>query len=294
VAATWTVVDGLSGAEQEQVAALLDAIERRTGDEALTESQRERLEAGEHVRHALRRDAAGVLTGYAVIAIEETVAAEPAYGTFDFGLAHLLENEQTQVTLLLRTVEREVESHLGERGWRPLRTLHRLRRGLPAPPPPASHVTVRPFVPGLDDEAWVELNNEAFAHHPSQGDMTVARLRARFKESWFDPAGFRMYFDGERLVASCWTKVHRTSEGDVGEIYVVAVAPSAQGQGLGRYAVLEGLAHLSAGGATEAELYVEETNRPAYALYEALGFEYASRIVQFARDPTPPIQPDRS
>jgi mycothiol synthase len=284
VASTWTVVDGLGVDEQRSVERLLALIEQRTGDEALTEAQRERLDAHLHVRHALRHDETGALTGYAVISDGATTEAEPAIGTFDLELARRLEHEPRPVSLLLRTVLPEIETRLEERGWRPERALHRLHRPLPARAPPPSGIAVHAFVPGQDDEAWVTLNNQAFAGHPSQGNMTLERLRARFKASWFDPEGLRLYFDDEVLVASCWTKVHRTSEGEVGEIYVVAVAPSAQGRGIGRFAVLEGLDFLASRGIREGELYVEESNHAAYALYVALGFTYASRIVEFRLD----------
>ena len=55
---TWTVVDVLDTGEQAEVASLIASIER-SGDEALTEAQRGRLDAGTPVRHALRRSGEG-------------------------------------------------------------------------------------------------------------------------------------------------------------------------------------------------------------------------------------------
>jgi len=208
------------------------------------------------------------------------VEAEPALGTFDLGLAELLEHEPGPVSLLLRDFGPGAEAPLLSRGWHVTRTLHRLSRPLPADPPPPHLFEVRAFEPGHDDEAWVTENNEAFAGHPTQGSMTVERLRARFSAPWFDPGGFLLFFEAEQLVASCWTKLHPVPGGAVGEIYVVSVSPKAQGRGLGRIAVLEGLSSLTAHGASSAELYVEASNTAAHALYDDLGFTFASRVVE--------------
>ena len=290
MAATWTVVEGLDDAARTEVERLLDDVERRTGDEALTEDQRDRLEHTAHVRHVLRHNGGNRLTGYAVMAEGEPLAAEAALGSLDLDLIVLLEGLGAPVALLVREDADVIEAKLTERGWVPDRALRRLRRALPGPPMPATDLLVRGFEPGRDDEAWVAENNAAFAGHPTQSRMTVDKLRTRFEAPWFDPKGFLLLFDGERLVASCWTKVHHTSMGDVGEIYVISVSPGAQGRGLGRVAVLAGLEHLAAMGIETAELFVEEANVKAIALYEALGFRTVSRVVELRYAPPTPTR----
>ena len=155
------------------------------------------------------------------------------------------------------------------------RVLWRLRRpdvDLPAPRPVPGGVTVRTFEPGRDESAWLAVNAAAFAHHPEQGRMTRADLDAREAEAWFDPAGFLLAERDGELVGYHWTKVHRDEEPPVGEVYVLGVAPGAQGTGLGGALLDAGLAHLRAAGLAETILYVDDDNPGAVALYERSGF----------------------
>jgi mycothiol synthase len=169
------------------------------------------------------------------------------------------------------------------------RVLFQMRRSLFARMPRprwAEGVQVRTFRPGVDDEAWLALNTRAFAGHPEQGAWTLADLRVRMAEPWFDPAGFFLAtrtVDGqERLVGFHWTKVHGGQEHDhgdgehghepIGEVYIVGVDPGEQGHGLGRALTLQGLHHMRGLGLRDAMLYVDADNTAAIRLYEALDF----------------------
>ena len=199
-------------------------------------------------------------------------------------------------------------------GFTRMRTLWQMRRSLfgalPAPAIPAG-VRIRAFVPGEDDVAWVALNNETFASHPDQGSWSTADLHQRIAEPWFDPAGFFLAVRGgepdgspERLVGFHWTKVHGgisvhhdTAHGDahvhddghghepLGEVYVLGVAPSEHGLGLGKALTLVGLRHLRAAGLPAAMLYVEADNTAATGLYEGLGFTRWDTDVMFRHAP---------
>ncbi|MFT3873109.1 MAG: mycothiol synthase [Nocardioides sp.] len=164
-------------------------------------------------------------------------------------------------------------------GFERARELWVMRRaaGSPLPALPAREdVVVRGFLPS-DAEALLRVNAAAFASHPEQGAMDAADLSARMAEPWFDPAGLLLAVDAESgtesgaLLGFHWTKRHSAS---LGEVYVVGVAPGAQGRGLGRLLTLVGLHHLTDQGVAEILLYVESDNHPAVELYSSLGFTH--------------------
>lgn len=169
-------------------------------------------------------------------------------------------------------------------GFRLDRELLIMRR--PLPTPERATVSTRAFEPGLDDDAWVAVNNRAFAGHAEQGGWTTALLEQRRAEPWFDPDGFRVYEDEGQMLAFCWTKVHGAGADRVGEIYVIGVDPDAQGRGLGRQLTQAGLDWMADQGITEALLYVAGDNEAAIATYERLGFSVARRDRAFRRTPS--------
>ncbi len=153
------------------------------------------------------------------------------------------------------------------------RELLQMRLPLPprhAPVPPTG-LRVAPFRVGTDEEAWIRVNNRAFAGHPENGSWTRSILADRIRQDWFDPEGFLLAWEGSGLVAFCWTKVH---PGSLGEIYVIAVDPDHRGRSLGTWLTLEGLWYLHRHRkATSAMLYVDAANWSATGMYERLGFE---------------------
>ncbi|WP_164737196.1 mycothiol synthase [Georgenia sp. SYP-B2076] len=144
-------------------------------------------------------------------------------------------------------------------------------------------VTVRPFQVGRDEEAWVALNARAFAHHPEQGRMSVADLRAREAEDWFDPALLWLAFPadgpGSAPIASMWVKVLPGEAS--GEIYALGVDPDAQGRGLGGMLTHRAMTELARRGLRSATLYVEGDNAAALRTYQKEGFRCVSIDVQY-------------
>jgi mycothiol synthase len=167
------------------------------------------------------------------------------------------------------------------RGYTEERVLWQLRRPLAdlpdVPLPPG--ITVRAFRVGVDEPAWLAVNNAAFADHPDQGGWGPEDIAAREAEPWFDPAGFLLAEDGTgELVGFHWTKVPSTRDSpdrtdDVdGEVYVLGVKPGAGGHGLGAALTVAGLRHLAGRGLDQVMLYVDDSNQRAVRLYERMGF----------------------
>ncbi len=229
------------------------------------------------VEHVLTtRD--GAVTGYAQLDGDSLeVVAEP-----DMIGALVSRFRDRHVTIWSHGRTSRVGSELEQRGFTAVRELHQLRRALSDPidvPDVPGGVEIRPFVPGRDEDAWVAVNAAAFATHPEQGRWTRADLEARERESWFDPSGFLMAWRADELAGFHWTKIHPDG---AGEVYVIGVAPQAQGLGLGAVLLQHGLAHLRRRGCAEVLLYVDGDNTGAMRLYERYGFRPHDLDVQWA------------
>ncbi|MEU2059473.1 mycothiol synthase [Streptomyces sp. NPDC013455] len=166
---------------------------------------------------------------------------------------------------------RHLAQVLGLTLFRELRQMRRPLTGLELPEPVLPEgVSVRAFVPGKDDAAWLAVNAAAFAHHPEQGSLTQRDLDDRKDQPWFDPAGFFLAERRGELIGFHWTKVH--AEEGLGEVYVLGVRPGEQGGGLGKALTTIGLRHLAAQQLPTAMLYVDADNKAAVSVYERLGF----------------------
>jgi mycothiol synthase len=276
------------------------------------------------VRHVLAHDG-DLLVGYAHLDVTDPVAGpsaevavDPAHRRRGVGQALVQEalslSPEGRLRLWSHGEESGAEPLATSLGFHRTRTLYQMRRSLhaalPDPEWPAG-ITLRSFLPGLDDDEWVALNARAFVHLPDQGSWTADDLHLRMREPWFDAEGFLVAVDeGDRMVGFHWTKVHgadahhhghrhehRHDEGDahehahdehhhghepIGEVYVVGVDPSMHGRGLGRALTLAGLAHLRTRGLPDAMLYVDAENATAIALYESLGFRHWDTDVEFS------------
>ncbi len=212
----------------------------------------------EHRRRGIGR---GLLGELAALAPSGSKGGQPVWGVWAFGDLPAAQGFATA---------------LGLEAGRGLLVMERQLAGVTAPQLPAG-LTVRGFE-AQDAAALLEVNAAAFAHHPEQGALDAAGLAARMAQPWFDPSGLLLGFDAEGLAAFHWTKL---AEPGIGEVYVIGVAPRAQGRGYGKVLLAAGLAHLRGAGAERVLLYVDSAEQVAVRMYESAGFHVAHRDVLY-------------
>jgi mycothiol synthase len=142
-------------------------------------------------------------------------------------------------------------------------------------------VRLRTFVPGQDEQQFLDVNARAFEWHPEQGRLSLGGLRQEMSQPWFDQNGlFLAVDDADTVLGFHWTKVHPALPASIelGEVHVLGVDPLAMVggrpvRGLGGPLTAAGMAYLAARGLRAVMLYVEGDNVRALRLYRRLGFE---------------------
>jgi ribosomal protein S18 acetylase RimI-like enzyme len=110
------------------------------------------------------------------------------------------------VTHRVAVVNRPLQALLAARGYAPVRRFVDMHIKMDAPPPaptwPAS-ITVRPFVPGQDDRAVFDAEEEAFADHwghiPAAEGEFEEWQRGKLEDPNFDPALWFLALDGDQI-----------------------------------------------------------------------------------------------
>ncbi len=302
VALTLGMADEPTADLRESVTALADRVEAALGHAPLSEHQRIALAReswhpsdttdGHRTAGVTAREAgASPLLGYAQVtrervggeyAVEILVdpSAGPASAVADAlvgaVVARVAEWGGRTVRLWVPKASASADALAARHGFGPERDLIQMRCPLPLPvsvhAPDVESPPTRAFRPGADDDAWLSVNNRAFASHPEQGGWDRATLHEREHEPWFDRRGFLILEADDRMAGFCWTKVHATTDPPMGEIYVIGVDPDFHGRGWGRALTQAGLDWLAAQGLSLGMLYVDADNVAAVKLYRSMGF----------------------
>ena len=288
-------VEQLRSDRRRDASLLIDGIARADGAPPLSESKWMRLEGRLDTREVIAVADHDTLVGYGQAAwhagaggklghwaLEIAVIAGHRKTDVPEALVAALQDEIGDAEILLWSRTDYVSHTARAAGWQRERLLWEMRRSLPIPDLDTDLPGIRlaSFRMGIDEQAWLDANNAAFAGHPENGDMTRRDLERRMAQSWFDPDGFFLAWSDDRLLGSCWTKLH---EDGVGEIYIIGVIPEAEGRGLGRGLIAVGLDHLARiRHARVGMLFVESSNERAVRIYRSLGFD-AVRSVEAYR-----------
>ena len=284
---------------------LLDRREQQSGVPLVDEAERERLgraveagavgDSGWRVALAWREQTVVGYVGLVIDADAGQVTGDVADPEGGAGLAVLLEaaarlaqqHGARRLQVWTRQAgEREVEVARST-GFEVARGLAVLGRSLQSdlPSPPTAAATVRPYRPGDDDEAVVEVLAAAYDGTAEQG-WDLERFEGRRRLPWFRPEDLLVAElddadDGPALAGLHWLK--RRDE-RTGEVYNLAVHPEAQGHRVGPLLLHAGLAHLREQGCDEVILWVDLANERAVTLYRSQGF--ATRWLDLALERT--------
>lgn len=207
-------------------------------------------------------------TGVWVVDLSEQRAETDFSDGLTTALATIADGGGGTAELWIHDVDDVVDGIATDAGFEAYRDLWQLRCPLPAEP---ATIETRAYVDADADEL-IGVNNRAFSWHPEQSGMDRAQLAGTMAEPWYNADGFRIYQPEDKILGFCWTKIHADENPVLGEIYVIAVDPSAHGQGLGSPMTRAGLDWLAAQGIEHGMLYVESDNDPANRTYTRIGF----------------------
>ncbi|MFA9444092.1 GNAT family N-acetyltransferase [Egicoccus sp. AB-alg6-2] len=147
--------------------------------------------------------------------------------------------------------------------------------------PPEEGWRIRASEPGRDDAGIVAVLAAAYEGTDEAG-WTRAQLRERQGYDWFRSQDLLVAEDeAGQLGGLHWLK---RRGGGQGEVYNLAIAPHAQGAGLGAALLTAGLDHLRRVGCDEVVLWVDRANERAVRLYERYGLTTRWDDVAFGRD----------
>lgn len=243
------------------------------------------LHGQRHVRHArIACHREGALAGYAVLsegldawylelAVAPTLRGRGVGSTLrEAALSHIRSHGGGTLRAWAHAGGPVVDRLL--RGWTIGRTLQVLEvdltRPVPMPAmPPGVTTGCLEVTSRQERDAWLALSNDAFEGHPENGGWDRGEVDWRMAAPWTDSSRFPVLHDQTGLLAGVWTKAEH---GHHPELYVVAVAPRAQGRGLGTIVVRQALNILRTQGFEQAMLYVDTDNRPAHSTYAKVGF----------------------
>ncbi|MFC1916026.1 GNAT family N-acetyltransferase [Chloroflexota bacterium] len=138
-----------------------------------------------------------------------------------------------------------------------------------------------------EEDRLTRLQNRCFTdaweYNPNTTEETAYSLRL----SYSSPEDVILICEGAKPVGYCWTRIN--GEADVadnkkkGRICMLGVDPDYRSKGVGKMALLAGLAYLKSKGVQTAELDVDSSNKDAHTLYQSIGFKKWSSTLWYEK-----------
>jgi GNAT superfamily N-acetyltransferase len=148
-------------------------------------------------------------------------------------------------------------------------------------------MTIRPFVPGQDDSAWVGINNRALAAAPDFVALTVEELQRGRQIPWYKYS-HRFVAELDGIVVGTVSAFLKDDERmRVGYVGGPNVVPEARRQRVGTALMERAIEALRERGATGAEGGAGDWNVAAHAFLRKYGFEPAHTHSRMERDLAP-------
>jgi mycothiol synthase len=131
-----------------------------------------------------------------------------------------------------------------------------------------------------EEDKLTEIQNRSFAGTWGYNPNTLEEIGYRLNLIDSSPKDVILICEGDRPIAYCWTAINLGQNAAMGtnkgHIYMLGVDPDYRGKGIGKRALLAGLAHLRSKGMEVAELTVDSENVAGCALYESVGFKISA------------------
>jgi mycothiol synthase len=130
-----------------------------------------------------------------------------------------------------------------------------------------------------EEDKLAQIQNRSFAGTWAYNPNTVEEIAYRLNLIGCSPEDVILVFQGDKPIGYCWTATNLgggAAGTNKGRIFMLGVDPDYRGKGIGKQALLAGLAHLRSKGIEAAELTVDSENAAACALYESVGFKISS------------------
>lgn len=138
-----------------------------------------------------------------------------------------------------------------------------------------------------EENELTRIQNRAFEGQWGYNPNTPEMITYYTRLGGFSPEQVILVCYDEKIVGYCWVEIVPSDDKkneQAGLIHMLGADPDYQGKGIGRKALMAGLAYLMKKGIRTASLSVDSKNRSACNLYRSLGFERQTRNLWYERE----------